>query len=178
MGNIACLVKAFRLVFWWGCGDSCAEGSICGTVNDCSDGLGCVQVPTDAVNTYCRALCDVGLGVVCAGGGACVDLNAPSNLAACLLDSCDVFAPSCPAGAGCYPTTAYGSVCWLEGAGAAGSACTDYRDCAAGTTCFDETVPIVGSFCREICDPADVGACGGVATCVPGATDPSIGGCQ
>jgi cysteine-rich repeat protein len=189
VGFIACDITAATCLTGMSCyptsaGDIClatgtvAEGLLCGTVNDCADGLGCVQVPTDPVNTYCRALCDVARGITCASGGACVNLNAPSNMAACLLDSCDLFNPSCLLGAGCYPTTAYGDVCWLAGPGIAGSTCTDYQDCEAGTTCFDETTPTVGSFCREICDPADPTACGGIATCVPGETNPAIGGCK
>jgi len=151
-----------------------AEDAVCTSVNDCDPGLGCVSIPTDPTpTTYCRALCDEGLGIFCAGGDVCVDLAGASAMAACILDTCDLFSPVCPAGAGCYPT-GYGYVCWYAGAGVQDDPCTDYRDCAAGLTCIDVAGPGTG-LCLEICDPVS-------PVCPPGygcagTNDPSYGVC-
>jgi cysteine-rich repeat protein len=185
IGFVACDITAATCGTGESCyptsaGDIClptgtgTEGSVCGSVNGCGAGLGCVAVPTDAVNTYCRPLCDEGSGVSCVDGNACIGLTAPSNLGGCLLDSCDLYASACPSGSGCYPTTVYGDVCWLAGAGAAGTACSNYTDCVAGTTCVEDS-PGGPAFCREICDLGNP-VCSGVEVCT--ATTGSYGACQ
>ena len=186
IGSVACDITAATCGTGESCyptsaGDIClptgagTEGSICGVVNGCQAGLGCVNVPADDANTYCRPLCDEGSGVSCLDGNACIGLQAPSNLGGCLLDSCDIYASACASGAGCYPTSVYGDVCWLAGAGAAATACTDYKDCVAGTTCVEDS-PGGPTFCREICDVLNP-LCGGVGeVCTP--TTGSYGACQ
>jgi hypothetical protein len=92
-------------------------------------------------------------------------------MAACILDTCDLFVPACPAAAGCYPTF-YGNVCWLAGLGTTGSACTDFRDCAAGRTCiFDGSNDI----CFEMCDLLNP-ACSSGTACSP-TSNPDYGVC-
>lgn len=144
------------------------EGSVCALVNDCEAGLGCVSVPTDPVDTHCRTLCDADFGVACGGGDACIELTEMSEMGACLLDTCDLFAPTCPPGAGCYPTSAYGNICWFAGTSLPGAICTALTECVAGSVCASlNGGPLA---CFEMCDDVSSPVCsaGTVCTDQPG----------
>ncbi|MGB8332831.1 MAG: hypothetical protein WCE62_22085 [Polyangiales bacterium] len=168
-----------------GAGDLCLptgtlpEGSVCSSVNDCQAGIGCVAVPTDPVNPHCAALCDS--SIACADGDPCVDLSAPSNLSACLLDTCDLFAQDCGAGQGCYPatvtsaggTTFDGNFCWYAGSGAAGDPCTEAAECAAGLACVTDGAV---ELCLEICDLSNP-SCPAGTTCQT-TSNPGFGACK
>jgi len=167
-----------------GSGDLCLptgtlpEGSVCGPVNACQAGMGCVVVPTDPVNTHCTPLCDGSLP--CADGDPCVELSSPSNLSACLLDTCDLFAQDCGAGQGCYPATVTsgqetfeGNFCWYAGSGAVGDPCTGVTACAAGLACITDGA---GNVCLEICDLANP-SCPTGTTCQT-TSNPEFGVCK
>jgi hypothetical protein len=111
----------------------------------------------------------------------CIDAaKIPPSLA------CDPFAPTCPAGKGCYaipprasgscqPGT-YGTICATEGKGAQGAPCNDTTECLGGHVCVKSGL---GNHCAKLCKVSDPGSCGDGRVCrVLDLSGSGWGGCE
>lgn len=186
VGLVACDITAAACGSGEGCyptasGDWClpagtlTEGAVCAVVNGCEAGLGCVLVPADPANTYCRELCDADFSIACGGGDACIDLTG-GEMGACILDTCDLFAPTCLAGAGCYPSSAYGNVCWFAGSLLPGAPCMNLTDCVAGSVCASLNGD-PDTYCFEMCDDISAPMCSGATVCTDQPLIPEFDAC-
>jgi hypothetical protein len=155
-----------------------AAGEPCDADTACAEGV-CLSL--DGTGSRCMALCRDAAD--CAGE-ACLDLE-DAEFSICrladLYRACDLLAPACGEGEGCYQVTGEASpICAGAGSVAVGAACTYANDCLAGDACIQlVTDGQAGEgACRDLCDPAGTAlpACPDGTTCTP-IPDTSAGFC-
>jgi cysteine-rich repeat protein len=162
------------------CGDTIENGT-----EECDEG----PADTMACNADCTdAACGDGY-LNAAAGEVCDDGNTDDGdgcnstcmpQAACGLDQA-----ACLPTEACYPTaSAAGAYCYTAGTGVEDDPCINQFDCAPGLGCIDRQFGPPGSFCTELCDPANgfncadggpcngIGSPSGIGACDPDACDP------
>jgi hypothetical protein len=155
-----------------------ATGEACTPDAPCAEGV-CLSL--DGTDSRCFDLCRDGADC---GEAACLTLEG-EDFSVCRLPdlyrACDLFAPACGEGEGCYRVQGEATpICAGAGDVAVGSACVYANDCLAGDACIQiTTVPAEGASseapapadgtCRDLCDPAGAAlpACPEGTTCTP-----------
>jgi hypothetical protein len=135
-----------------------AIGEACGDQTLCAEGV-CLALNGSA--SRCFALCR---DAADCGAEGCLDLDGAA-FRICdqpgLNPACDLLAPTCAAGSGCFIVAGEETpVCVPAGDVAPGGACEYANSCLVGDACIN------GS-CRDLCDPAGAAlpACADGATC-------------
>lgn len=120
-------------------GPSCGEDA-CVVRPDYSQApLAWCQVSGDELSCWCNA------GGRTYAAADCKDAYAKNEVGCAPGPACDVFAPACDDGQGCYPGLGQPSECLPSGTVAVGGSCVEKNDCAPGGVCRDGK-------CGVICD--------------------------
>ena len=122
-------------------------------------------------------------GCVTTGDAAAIEAEIDATLANLLAalpaaapTTCDLLAPQCLAGQGCYVNatscTDGNGTCSAAGSGVQGSTCVDEDDCTAGLGCF---ITGNGSQCLTLCQSTQ--ACPAATFCTPVQNCSAFGAC-
>lgn len=142
-------------------------GQECAGVGACAEGM-CMDL--NGTGSRCYRFCKTEIhcqGEVAPEGkpytGACSKLSNASYMVCELsveYDTCDLLAPSCPDGKGCYVIAGqYSPVCLPAGTAALGGSCDAPNSCAGGLVCINKV-------CHALCDKTDdAWPCGDFVPC-------------
>jgi hypothetical protein len=155
------------------CGTPGAAGfeAPCAGPQGCAVGHTCMQLPGEA-GPECHRVCDLwGGGLSCQGLAGqhplynCSTVNGSQRYGVCwgVGAYCDPLAPACGAGEVCGLDGRGNTVCQPAGAAVRDGPCSLSTNCGVGQgMCIDLGA---GQYCRQPCNPAQAGACGGAARC-------------